>query len=102
VQEDQLRAGVAPGSANWGFDPDDAVLYDGAAASATTVQSARGDQRGYYVGFREALHRRGPNPVTPEQGATVMAIIEAGLRSHEEGRRVIPDLPEDEREAWTR
>jgi hypothetical protein len=31
-----------------------------------------------------------------------MAIIEAALRSDEEGRRVIPDLTEEERAAWTR
>jgi predicted dehydrogenase len=100
VQEDQLRAGMVPGSAAWGFDADDAVLYDGASASATTIKSARGDQRGYYVALRDAIRGTGSNPVTPEQGATVMAIIEAGLRSHEEGHRVLPDLSDDEREAW--
>jgi predicted dehydrogenase len=91
VQEDQLRAGVVPGSRDWGLDPDDAVLYEGATGETRTLKAARGDQRGYYVELREALHGRAPNPVSPEQGVAVMAIIEAGLRSDAEGRRVVPD-----------
>jgi predicted dehydrogenase len=81
VQEDQLRAGVVPGSHDWGVDPDDAVLYDGATGKTRALKAARGDQRGYYVALREALQGRGPNPVPPEQALTVMAIIEAALRA---------------------
>ena len=101
IQEDQLRAGMVPGSPDWGFDPDDALLYDGTSGDTRTLKAARGDQRGYYVGLREALLRRAPNPVPPEQGATVMAIIEAAFRSDEEGRRVVPDLTKEESAAWT-
>ena len=90
IQEDQLRAGMLPGSPDWGFDPDDAVLYNGITGDTSAVKAARGDQRGYYVALREALHGRAKNPVPPEQGATVMAIIEASLRSDQEGRRVVP------------
>jgi predicted dehydrogenase len=100
IQEDQLRAGVVPGSPDWGLDPDDAVLYNGVTGDTRAMKAARGDQRGYYVALGEALHGRGPNPVPPEQGATVMAIIEAAMRSHEEGRRVVPALTEEERAAW--
>jgi predicted dehydrogenase len=100
AQEDQLRAGVVPGSKDWGLDPDDAVLYEGATGATRTVKAARGDQRGYYVALREALLGRAPNPVPPQQGATVMAIIEAGLRSEKDGRRVIPELANEERAAW--
>jgi predicted dehydrogenase len=100
IQEDQLRAGVAPGSSEWGVDTDDAVLYDGATGDTRALKAARGDQRGYYVALREALHARAPNPVPPEQGATVMAIIDAALRSDKEGRRVVPDLTEEERAAY--
>ena len=100
VQEDQLRAGVLPGAPDWGLDPDDATLYDGPTGDTRTLKAARGDQRGYYVALREALHGRAPNPVPPEQGATVMAIIEAALRSDEEGRRAVPDVTNEERAAW--
>jgi predicted dehydrogenase len=100
MQEDQLRAGVLPGSPDWGLDPDDAVLYGGPTGDTRALKAARGDQRGYYVALREALHERAPNPVPPEQGATVMAIIESAMRSDNEGRRVVPDVTEDERAAW--
>jgi len=102
IQEDQLRAGVVPGSQEWGVDPDDAVLYEGTTGDTRVLKTARGDQRGYYVALREALHRRAPNPVPPEQGATVMAIIEAGLRSENDGCQVVPELREEERAAWAR
>jgi predicted dehydrogenase len=100
IQEDQLKAGVVPGSSGWGLDPDDATLYDGPTGNARVIKAARGDQRGYYASLREALLGQAPNPVPPEQGATVMAIIEAALRSDEEGRRVVPDLTKEERSAW--
>ena len=100
IQEDQLKAGVVPGSAEWGVDPDDATLYEGAAGDARTLKAARGDQRGYYVALREAMQGRGQNPVSPEQGATVMAIVEAALRADKEGRRVFPDMTPGERSAW--
>lgn len=99
IQEDQLRAGILPGSPEWGIDPDDVVLYEG-AGHAGPLKAARGDQRGFYVALGEALHGRAPNPVPPEQGATVMAIIEAALLAEREGRRITPDLTKDERSAW--
>jgi len=102
IQEDQLRAGMVPGSPDWGFDPDDALLYEGATGDTRGLKAARGDQRGYYVALREALLGRAPNPVPPEQGATVMAIIEAALRAAGDGRRVSPELREEERGAWSR
>jgi predicted dehydrogenase len=100
IQEDQLRAGMLPGSRDWGLDPDDPVLYDGASGNTRALKAARGDQRGYYVALREALLGRAPNPVPPEQGATVMGVIEAALRSDKDGRRVVPDLTKEERAAY--
>ena len=102
IQEDQLRAGLLPGAPGWGMDPDDAVLYNGATGDTRAVKAARGDQRGYYVALRDTLLGKAPNPVPPEQGATVMAIIEAALRSHAEGSRVVPEVTTEERAAWAR
>jgi predicted dehydrogenase len=102
IQEDQLRAGMLPGSPGWGMDPDDAVLYNGPTGDSRTLKAERGDQRGYYVALREALLGRAPNPVPPEQGATVMAIIEGALRAAEDGCRVTPDVTREERAAWAR
>ncbi len=101
VQEDQLRAGMMPGAPGWGVDSDDAVLHDGATGETRRLKAIPGDQRGYYIALREALYGRAPNPVSPSQGATVIAIIEAALRAEAEGRRVVPDLTDDERAAWT-
>jgi predicted dehydrogenase len=100
IQEDQLRAGLLPGSPGWGADPDDASLYDGASGNSRALAAARGDQRGYYVALREALLGNAPNPVTPEQGATVMAIIETAFRSESEGRRLVLELTKEERGAY--
>ncbi|MGI8402331.1 MAG: oxidoreductase [Gemmatimonadaceae bacterium] len=100
IQEDQLRAGLLPDAPGWGMDPDDAVLYSGASGDSRAIKAARGDQREYYVELREALLGRAPNPVPPEQGATVMAIIEAALRSEEEGCRVVPDVTKEERASY--
>lgn len=100
VQEDQLRAGMLPGDPDWGLDPDNAILYEGAAGDSRALEAARGDQRGYYVAVRETLHGRAPNPVPPEQAATVMAIIETAFRSHDDGRRTTPELTENERATW--
>jgi predicted dehydrogenase len=90
-----------PGSPEWGLDPDDAVLYEGATGGSRALKAARGDQRGYYVALREALQGRAPNPVPSEQGVTVMGIIEAAFRSDMDGRRVVPELTMEERGAWT-
>ncbi|HUF34801.1 MAG TPA: oxidoreductase [Gemmatimonadales bacterium] len=101
IQEDQLRAGVLPGGPDWGGDPDEAVLSDGVTGETHALKAIPGDQREYYAALREALHGRAPNPVSPAQGATVIALVEAALRSESEGRRVAPDLRDEERAAWT-
>ena len=100
IQENQLRTGMVPGSSQWGFDPDDAIVFDGSTGTTEILKAERGDQRRFYVALREALLGRGPNPVPAEQGATVMGIIEAALRSHEEQRAVVPELRKEERGAW--
>ncbi len=100
IQEDQLRGGIKPGAREWGVDPDDATVYAGATGKSYQLKASRGDQRGFYVALRDAILGRGPNPVPPEQGATVMAIIEAGFRSHEEKRAVVPDITKEESGAW--
>jgi predicted dehydrogenase len=102
IQEDQLRAGMKASAADFGVDPDAAVIFEGAKGETRALEATRGDQRGYYVALREALLGKAPNPVTPEQGATVMAIIEAAFQSAKEGRRVVPQLTDAERASWTR
>ena len=100
IQEEQLRAGMLPGTTGWGSDPDLAVLHDGATGQSRTVPALPGDQREYYRALREAIHGRAPNPVPPAQASTCMAILDAALRSDAEGRVVIPELTAEERAAW--
>jgi predicted dehydrogenase len=100
LQEDQLRAGVLPGAAGWGHDPDDAVLHDGVSGETRALPAIPGDQRGYYGALREALYGRAPNPVPAAQASTCIASIEAAQRSASEGRRVVPELRDAERAAW--
>lgn len=100
IQEDQLRAGITPGSREWGVDPDDATVYEGASGKTLTLKASRGDQRGFYVALRNALLGRGRNPVPAEQGASVMAILEAAFKSSEQRCAVIPRVSKEERGAW--
>ena len=100
IQEDQLRAGIKPGSPEWGLDLDQPMVYEGATGKTHILKASRGDQRGFYVALRNALLGRAPNPVTPEQGASVMAVIEAAFRSHAEVCSVAPEVLKEERGAW--
>jgi hypothetical protein len=76
-------------------------VCEGITGDSRPLKTVRGDQRGYYVALREALLGRAPNPVPPQQGATVMAIIEAALRSDATGCRVTPELTEEERGSYS-
>lgn len=96
IQENQLLAGVSPRSLEWGVDPDNALIYDGTTGQHQSFESKRGDQRGFYVALREALQGRAPNPVSPAQGAAIMSIIEAAIRSDEEHSRIVLNLTYDE------
>ena len=99
-QEDQLLAGQEPGSPGWGRDPDPLILVSGEAGAPTELATPAGNYLAYYLAIRDALHGEGPSPVTPAQAVTVMAILEAGLQSSDEGRVVRPEYTDAERAAW--
>ena len=98
-QEAQLLAGIQPGGASWGEDPDDMLLYD-ASGHTTHLSTPVGDQRQYYMALRDAVRGLGANPVSPLQAVTVMAVIEAAMESASTGRAVTLALSEEERRAW--
>lgn len=83
-QESQLLAGVVPGSATWGQDDDNLVLF-GADLQPQTRKTPDGDQRQYYMHIRDALTGKRENPVSPLQALAVMAVLEAAVRSAESG-----------------
>lgn len=97
-QEAQLLAGVAPGSADWGFDPDPLTLFDG--EGSREVAAMRGDQTRYYAGIRDAIQSGGANPVPAVEALAVMAVIDAAQRSAASGAREGLALIEAERLAY--
>lgn len=95
VQEDQLKAGVTPGTLEWGEDLRPVWWTTGvpdprstSARTVTPLPRDPGDYRAYYRGIVAALDGTGPNPVTPQDARRVMAVIDTALRSAAEGRRL--------------
>ncbi|MGV9712774.1 oxidoreductase [Gordonia sp. NPDC003424] len=99
LQESRLKEGVAPGTAGWGDDPDDMVLYDSSGASRP-VPTPVGDQLTYYRLIQRAIAFGEPNPVPPYQALGVMAVIDAALASADTGRRTSLPLSPDEISLW--
>lgn len=91
AQEDQLRAGLAPGASGWGVDPraGELVLERDGRLVTEVAHAEHGDYRAYYAGMRDAILHGAPVPVTPQQALDVMRLIELGESSSAE-RREIP------------
>ncbi|AWH54754.1 oxidoreductase [Stenotrophomonas sp. ESTM1D_MKCIP4_1] len=92
VQEAQLRRGVAPGAPGWGIDPRHGELLRCDAednVQRTTVDNLQGDYRRLYAQFAAALQGEGEPTVSALQARQLMQLLEAGLQSAREGRRVV-------------
>jgi predicted dehydrogenase len=96
VQEEQLKAGLAPGGPGWGVDPQPASHFPG---DGTVVREAvaAGDYRIYYAAIGEAIRGRGANPVPPAQAVATMAVLETAAQAAREGRMRPLPLTEAER-----
>ena len=94
VQEDQLRAGMAPGAAGWGEDPRTGTLTrigeDGKPVS-TPIPTLPGDYRATYAAFAAAARGDGVPDVSGEQLLQVMQLLETGARSAASGQRIVLD-----------
>jgi predicted dehydrogenase len=97
VQEKQLVAGMRPNSIGFGIDPDPGIFYDVATGEQIEIPAPPSNQSAYYIGIREALHGRQPNPVTPEQAVAVMAILETSFESGARGQVLPLQLTDRER-----
>jgi predicted dehydrogenase len=102
IQEKQLMAGQKPGTSGWGVDPVRATFYDGAAGTQSELPVPDGNQALFYVGIRDAMLGKGPNPVPPAQAVAVMAVLETAIQSGVEGRVLPLPLTKQERAAWER
>lgn len=98
-QEAQLAAGMRPGAAGWGADPDGLLFYD-ATGAERTLAPVSGDQREYYTQIAGALTGLGVNPVTPVQAVATMAVIDAAITSARTGRVVDMQPTTEERAAF--
>ena len=92
--------GQKPGSPGWGQDPDPLIFVSGDEGAPAELAAPPGNYLGYYAAIRDAVRGDGELPVTPAQATTVMAVIEAGIRSSVEGTVVSPSYTDAERSAW--
>lgn len=88
VQETMLQAGNLPGGKDWGTEPESekGLLHtekDGKIIREY-IQSELGNYDDYYTAIYEAIRNNKPLPVTAEDGANVIKIIEAAFNSSKE------------------
>jgi predicted dehydrogenase len=100
VQERQLVAGMLPGSPGFGDDSNPGILYEGATGKQTEIPAPAANQAGYYVGIRDALWGKQPNPVPPEQASAVMSMLDTSFQSGTAGRVLPLQLSDKERAAF--
>lgn len=94
VQETALRGGARPGDPGWAEDDRDAwgSLSDG--ASVERVPTERGSYETFYARVAAALTGVGTPPVDARDAVATAAIIDAAMRSADEGRAVSLDAPD--------
>lgn len=82
-QEAALKAGMRPGGAGWGLDPEPGLLTMAAPGQAEVRKypSVAGDYTCYYQAMRDAILNGAPVPVSAQSACDVMRLIDAGLRS---------------------
>lgn len=92
-QEADLREGRRPGgtgSGAWGVEPEELWGRRGAGESPLTggdlpVETVPGDYPAYYAAIAEALRDGTPPPVTADEAAAALDVLEAARRSAHEG-----------------
>ncbi|MBS1606691.1 MAG: Gfo/Idh/MocA family oxidoreductase [Bacteroidetes bacterium] len=93
VQEKNLLAGRLPEGPDWGVEPESerGLLHTeiGGKVVRELVPTERGDAREYFKGIAEAIRNGAPLPVTAEQGALVIRVIEKAYESLKE-KRIVP------------
>jgi predicted dehydrogenase len=96
VQERQLMSGMLPDDPAFGYDPNPGILYDGVTGAQTEVPSPAGNERGYYVGIRDAILGKCAAPVPARDAVACMAILETSFESGARGHVLpLPLTPEE-------
>ncbi|MBB2913319.1 putative dehydrogenase [Streptosporangium becharense] len=88
IQEEQLRAGLTPGSPGFGEEPPERWGTLGAGDDRRAVPTEHGDYARFYRDVADCLLRGAPPPVDPEQVVEALTVLEAARLSAAE-RRVV-------------
>jgi scyllo-inositol 2-dehydrogenase (NADP+) len=89
-QEPQLRAGMVPTDPQFGREAREhwGRLTSGASGASEPVPAESGRWVDFYEALRRSLDSGSPPPVSAEEAALTLEVIEAAQRSSAEGRRV--------------
>lgn len=92
-QEEILRSPNCPDGpdwgADWGVEPEERWgTLSRVGEPSRRVKTERGDYRGFYTNVRDAIEKRAPLDVTPEQALRLMRGILLAHKSSREGRTV--------------
>ncbi|MDO7906699.1 oxidoreductase [Paenibacillus sp. JX-17] len=91
-QENQLRSGLLPGQPGWGEEPEEqwGILHtrSGGLDLRSRVRTLPGSYASFYQNVYDAITGAAELAVQPEQARMAIRVIELGLLSHREQRRV--------------
>jgi scyllo-inositol 2-dehydrogenase (NADP+) len=82
-QEEQLKAGLRPGMAGWGAEPEE---RHGRLSRSGSVPTVPGAYEAFYRQLATAMAGEGPVPVTAESAGQVIQVLEAALRHAAAGK----------------
>ncbi|MFC3444415.1 oxidoreductase [Sphingobium rhizovicinum] len=91
-QEAQLIAGLRPGDADWGVDPDLVEHHDG-HGQVTQYPAIAGCQERFYAQVADAVRMGGPLPVSTSDAVATQEVIEAAWISARTGQVISLPLP---------
>lgn len=87
-QEEALMAGKRPGDPRWGVDQPEHYGILTSADGSRAVETIRGSYETFYERIVSCLRDGAPPPVDPKDSRSVLAVIEAAIRSALERRTV--------------
>jgi predicted dehydrogenase len=90
IQEDALRGGARPGTAEWGREPRGAWGHFATDAGTEPVETVPGAYERFYAGVVDALTTGAPPPVDPADALAGLEVLEAALQSAATGEVVVP------------
>lgn len=90
IQARLLFAGRRPADdpAGWGYEPEASWGTLRTADGARVIPSEQGRYHDYYAAFARAVRDGTPPPVTAEQGARTLAVLDAARQSAQERRSI--------------